>query len=137
MPPVTAKTATTTTTTELPEEFSAPGLNELFVKGKQRGHLSLSEVREALESTELSKRGQTKVLRTLSDNAIEVREDDTSALPNPTKKAAAKKAPAKKAPAKKAPAKKAPAKKAPARKTAAKKPASPDEGVGSEESSRS
>jgi hypothetical protein len=53
------------------------------------------------------------------------------------KKATPKKATAKKVAVKKAPAEKATPKKAPARKTAAKKPASPDEGVGSEESSRS
>ncbi|CAN5439005.1 N/A [soil metagenome] len=101
----------------------------------------LAEVREALDSVGLAKKGQTAVLRTFSDNAIEVREDATSAMPkgkratkraSATKKAtdgtdegeAATSAPAQPA-AEPAPApQKAPAaKKAPAKKAAAKAPA--------------
>jgi RNA polymerase primary sigma factor len=101
MPPVTPKTAATKTATPLPEEFGSPELRTLFAEGKKRGFLSLTEVRVALESAELSDKGQKKVLRTLSDNAIEVREDATSALPatgrRTRKTTTAKKAPAKKA----------------------------------------
>ncbi|CAN5812126.1 hypothetical protein BH24ACT8_BH24ACT8_09130 [soil metagenome] len=136
MPPVTSKTASSAKTAiELPEEFSAPGLNDLFKKGRQRGHLSLSEVREALESTELSKKRQTKVLRTLSDNAIEVREDESSEMPSKpaarkstTKKAAASKA----APAKPAAAKATVAKKATPAKVAETKKATPAKATGAQ-----
>ncbi|MDQ3384164.1 MAG: RNA polymerase sigma factor region1.1 domain-containing protein, partial [Actinomycetota bacterium] len=121
---MTSKTASSAKTAiELPEEFSAPGLNDLFKKGRQRGHLSLSEVREALESTELSKKRQTKVLRTLSDNAIEVREDETSEMP--TKPAARKSTTKTAAASKAAPAKPATAtvaeKATPAKATVGKK----------------
>jgi RNA polymerase primary sigma factor len=99
MPPVTPKTAATKTAETLPEEFASPELRTLFAEGKKRGFLSLSEVRIALESAELSDKGQKKVLRTLSDHAIEVREDDTSALAGArrTRKTAAAKKTTKKA----------------------------------------
>ncbi|MGB7450087.1 MAG: RNA polymerase sigma factor [Ornithinimicrobium sp.] len=59
----------------------------------------LTQVRQALETTGLAekgKKGQTAVLRTFSDHAIEVREDSTSEAPaakraTPTKRAAKKK----------------------------------------------
>jgi len=66
---------------ELPKEFAAQGLRDLFVQGQDQGFLMLAEVREALESSGLPKKGQTTVLRTFSDQAIEVREDATSELP--------------------------------------------------------
>ncbi|MCE0488220.1 RNA polymerase sigma factor [Ornithinimicrobium sediminis] len=76
---------------------------ELYAQGKDRGFLMLAEVREALEKAELPKKGQTKVLRTFHDRAIEVREDETSALPSTKRprKTTAKRAPAPKAPAQK------------------------------------
>jgi len=100
MSPVTPKTAAMKTAETLPEEFASPELRTLFAEGKKRGFLSLSEVRIALESAELSDKGQKKVLRTLSDHAIEVREDETSALATGgrrTRKAAPAKKTAKKA----------------------------------------
>lgn len=65
---------------DLPQEFADPALRALYAQGKDRGFLMLAEVREALEAAELPKKGQTKVLRTFHDNAIEVREDETSEL---------------------------------------------------------
>jgi len=87
---VTSSTATSDASVhaDLPQEFSDPTLRELFAQGKDRGFLMLADVRQALESAELPKRGQTKVLRTFHDNAIEVREDDTSELPTATTGAA-------------------------------------------------
>ncbi len=76
---------------ELPKEFAAEGLRDLFVQGQDQGFLMLAEVRKALESSGLPKKGQTTVLRTFSDQAIEVREDATSELPA-AKKTTAKRA---------------------------------------------
>ncbi|MGB3257045.1 MAG: RNA polymerase sigma factor [Ornithinimicrobium sp.] len=153
MTPATAKSTSPDSTKELPQEFAAPQLRELLAEGKDRGFLMLAQVREALESSGLPKKGQTTVLRTFSDHAIEVREDATSALPA-TKRAAKKASAAAKKPvskpkdavveetitetatevsagsdqsadkpAAKSPAKKAPAKKAAPRKRVAKKAA--------------
>ncbi|MBW8173589.1 RNA polymerase sigma factor [Ornithinimicrobium sp. Arc0846-15] len=115
MQPVSATSATSTESSELPQEFTDPTLRELYAQGKDRGYLMLAEVRAALEASDLNKKGQTKVLRTFHDSAIEVREDETSALPKT--KADARKTAAKKTATKKAPAKKAAA--APAVKTSA------------------
>jgi RNA polymerase primary sigma factor len=104
---VSSTTATTDSSSQgaadLPKEFADPALMELYAQGKDRGFLMLAEVREALEKAELPKKGQTKVLRTFHDSAIEVREDETSALKSTTRprKTTAKRAPAKKAPAQK------------------------------------
>ncbi len=51
----------------------------------------LAQVREALDTAGLAKKGQTAVLRTFSDNAIEVREDATSELNTTKRSTAAKK----------------------------------------------
>lgn len=82
---------------ELPKEFAAQGLRDLFVQGQDQGFLMLAEVREALESSGLPKKGQTTVLRTFSDQAIEVREDATSELPAAKKTTAKRATAAKKA----------------------------------------
>ncbi len=89
MTPATAKSTSSHSTKELPQEFAAPQLRELLAEGKDRGFLMLAQVRDALETAGLPKKGQTTVLRTFSDNAIEVREDATSAIPA-TKRAAKK-----------------------------------------------
>ncbi|GAA1142147.1 RNA polymerase sigma factor [Ornithinicoccus hortensis] len=95
MPPVTPKTAAKTAEpTELPAEFGTPELTTLFKEGKKRGHLSMTEVKVALESADLGSRGSKKVLKTLHDNAIEIREDDSSQLPSGRRRTA-KKSPAK------------------------------------------
>ncbi len=52
-----------------------------MAEGKDRGFLMLAQVRDALESSGLPKKGQTTVLRTFSEHAIEVRGDATSAIP--------------------------------------------------------
>ncbi|MGB3830043.1 MAG: RNA polymerase sigma factor [Ornithinimicrobium sp.] len=85
MTPATAKSSSLDPTKELPQEFAAPQLRELLAEGKDRGYLMLAQVRDALESSGLPKKGQTTVLRTFSDNAIEVREDATSAIPKTTR----------------------------------------------------
>ncbi len=105
---MTSSTATSDASSppaDLPQEFSDPTLRQLFAEGKDRGFLMLAEVRHALETAELPKKGQTKVLRTFHDNAIEVREDGTSELPaspRGTKRTPAKRTPAKRAPTKRA-----------------------------------
>ncbi|MGC1209456.1 MAG: RNA polymerase sigma factor [Ornithinimicrobium sp.] len=81
MTPATAKSTTPDSTKELPQEFAAPQLRELLTEGRDRGFLMLAQVRDALETAGLPKKGQTTVLRTFSDNAIEVRDDATSAIP--------------------------------------------------------
>ncbi|MGB3685893.1 MAG: RNA polymerase sigma factor [Ornithinimicrobium sp.] len=86
MTSATAKSRSAASIKELPSEFAAPQLRELLAEGKDRGFLMLAQVREALDSAGLAKKGQTAVLRTFSDNAIEVREDATSTI-NATKPA--------------------------------------------------
>ncbi|WP_323368729.1 RNA polymerase sigma factor [Ornithinicoccus halotolerans] len=80
---MTAKTAGTAQAdaTALPEEFTNPVLYSLWEKGTKQGHLTLSEIREALERTELPAKRMRKVLRVFSDNAVEVRDDGTAATP--------------------------------------------------------
>ncbi len=82
---------------ELPKEFAAQELRDLLVQGQDQGFLMLAEVREALETSGLPKKGQTTVLRTFSDQAIEVREDSTSELPAAKKTTAKRATAAKKA----------------------------------------
>ncbi|HKJ10995.1 MAG TPA: RNA polymerase sigma factor [Ornithinimicrobium sp.] len=99
MTPATAKTSTRDSTPDLPKEFAAPELRELLAEGKDRGFVLLTQVRQALETTGLAekgKKGQTTVLRTLSDHAIEVREDATSEAPSGKRASSAKRAPKKK-----------------------------------------
>ncbi|QDO88290.1 RNA polymerase sigma factor [Ornithinimicrobium ciconiae] len=110
-------------TVDLPTEFSKPELETLFKRGKQSGEVSLSEVRDALESAQLpNKRTMTKVLKVLSDNAIHVAMDGTEATPvkRTTRKTAAKSTAAKKTAATTTTAKTATAKTATAKTTTAK-----------------
>ncbi|WP_256837581.1 RNA polymerase sigma factor [Ornithinimicrobium faecis] len=131
---MTAKKATpATTTVDLPAEFSKPELETLFKQGKQSGEVPLADVRSALEAAELpNKKTMTKVLKVLSDNAIQVVMDGTEATPTKRapRKTAARKTASKttttKTTAAKTAAAKAPAKKA-ATPAAADKTAAPAE----------
>ncbi len=126
MTSATARSDSVASPADLPPEFASARLRELFAEGQDRGYVMMARVGEALENAGLPKRGQTKVLRTFSDNAIEVREDATSATPSKTRRSPRKTAPKKSTAAKAAsttPAKEAPTKETPTKETPAKKPA--------------
>nr|WP_306237684.1 RNA polymerase sigma factor [Ornithinimicrobium sp. HY1745] len=108
-------------------------METLFKQGKQSGEVPLADVRSALEAAELpNKKTMTKVLKVLSDNAIQVVMDGTEATPTKRapRKTAARKTASKttttKTTAAKTAAAKAPAKKA-ATPAAADKTAAPAE----------
>ncbi len=91
-----------TSTVSLPSEFSHEALQALVRQGHTSGSVTGEQVAEAMSSAGVEANRRKAVLRSLSDQGIEVNVSASATTPKSTKKAAAKKAPAKKAPAKKA-----------------------------------
>ena len=124
---MTARTSSTKTATNLPPAFEHQALKDLLAQGTQHGFVEADAVKSALEAAAVSSAAdQKKVLRVLSDQAIEVRAEPIAPVRRkPARKTAAKTTTAKSAAAKTTTAKSAPAKtttakSAPAKTTTAK-----------------
>lgn len=120
----------------LPAEFAHPALQQLIAAGQASGSIDSSQLKDALEASEIAPNRMKTVLRALDEHGIAVTLDSehaaravatTTTRRSTSQKAAAKKTAAKKPAADEDEAK--PAKKAAAKKTTAKKAAADESGA--------
>jgi len=120
----------------LPAEFAHPALQQLIAAGQASGSIDSSQLKDALEASEIAPNRMKTVLRALDEHGIAVTLDSehaaravatTTTRRSTSQKAAAKKTTAKKPAADEDEAK--PAKKAAAKKTTAKKAAADESGA--------